>query len=58
MFVYVVVEEVQYDYSNGEFYKNVYGVYLLEAMAEAAVIECEAQVGGKYYATIEKHFVE
>lgn len=57
MFVYVVTETVQYDYDD-QTYTNVYGVYLLEAMAEAAVIECEAQVGGKYYATIEKHFVE
>lgn len=58
MRVYVVVEEAQYDYSNGEWYKNVHGVYLLESSAQAAVKECEAQTGGKYYASIETHEVE
>lgn len=56
-YVYIVIEEVRYDY-DVHTYKNIYGVYLIESMAEAAAIECEAQVGGKYYATVEKHFVE
>ena len=58
MQVYVVIEEVRYDYSNGEVYKNVYGVYRDEQSADAAVIECESQIGGKYYATKETYYVE
>ena len=58
MRVYVVVEEVTYHYSDGECHKNIYGVYMSESSAQAAVEECKAQIGGKYYATIETHEVK
>ncbi len=58
MQVYIVTEEVTYDYSNGEQRRGIYGVYHTEAAALAAREECLAQVGGTYYAEIEEHEVE
>jgi hypothetical protein len=58
MNVYVVIEEVTYHYDDGRVYRNIYGVYRNERAADAAVAECEAQVGGSYYAIKEQHFVE
>lgn len=54
MNVFVVVEEVQYAYSNGEYYKNIYGIYASRDLADKAVIECESQSGGSYYAWVEE----
>ena len=59
MNVYVVIEEVTYDYDpTGHVYRNIYGVYRDERAADAAVVECEAQEGARYYATKEQHYVE
>lgn len=58
MQVYVVTEEVQYDYDNGRVHRNIYGVYHTESAALAAREECEAQVGGTYYAFVEPHEVK
>lgn len=57
MQVYIVTEEATLDYDNGDVYRNIYGVYHTEAAAMAAREECEAQVGGTYYAQIEIHEV-
>lgn len=54
MNVFIVLEEVQYDYDGGRTYKNVYGVYKDKSLAQKAIKECESQVGGKYYAYLEE----
>lgn len=57
MRVYVVMSEDR-DESDGErctMIREVYGIYLLESFAEAAVIEAKAQHD---YAFVEQHFVE
>lgn len=53
MLVYVVLEEVTYNYDDGRSYKNLYGVYDSLEKAEAAKKECVEQLGGTYFATIE-----